>query len=620
MARYIQDIIESALSRRQFLAFAMFSPALKLLSKEEKTFRSIKPNKEDKITVPEGFEYKVLISWGDALDGGQRLNYNKIRKSGPDIQDVERQQFCFGYNCDYVGFLSSEGRSILAINHEYCNPELMFPEFSNRRPTKEETLFMMNAHGVSIVEIKRSGQSWQVLERSNLNRRITANTPCAIEGPAKSHRFMKTSYDQDGSRVYGTINNCAGGKTPWGTVLTCEENFNFYFSGREERLKDQLLARIHDRYGIPSPLSFQNGFGLYEDRFNIEKEPNEAFRFGWVVEIDPFDPGFTPIKRTALGRFKHEAACCTVGKDGRVAVYMGDDERFEYVYKFVSKNAFKEGDKSHNLSLLDEGSLYVARFKDDLSGEWVLIASCEKTSQGYKISPNPDLPEIFKKEPELCFIATRLAADALNATQMDRPEDVEYNPHTRSVWIALTFNERRTKSLANSANPRAFNTMGHIIELREEDPTSTRFSWHIPLFCGETRAKNPSRRMLIYGKEPNTKTPPISAPDNFAIDSRGRIWIATDGNFSTSRLMLNDGVYVLDPFSKELSMFLSGVPGCEVCGPEFSGDFRTFFCAIQHPGESGSPEPLTLWPKEVGIEVPRPSVIAVWHKSGLKVG
>lgn len=622
MSRYIGEIIDTALSRRELMALTLFGSLAKASPKREETFKGIKPNSEDKITLPEGFTHRVLISWGDALDKGPKLNHNSIRKNGPTMQDVERQASCFGYNCDYVGFLSLGGRSVLFVNHEYCNPELMFPEFSNRRPTREETLFMMQAHGASVVEIKPSQGSWQVLEGSELNRRITVTTPCIIEGPAKGHRFMKTSYDQAGVRVLGTVNNCAGGKTPWGTVLTCEENFHFYFSGREERIKDQLIARLHDRYGVPSPLSLQTGFGLYEDRFNVEKEPNEAFRFGWVVEIDPFDPSFTPIKRTALGRFKHEAAFSVVAQDGRVVVYMGDDERFEYVYKFVSKNAFKEGDKSYNLGLLDEGSLYVAKFNDDLSGEWVLIASCERTSQGYKISPNEALPEIFKKEPELCFIATRLAADALNATQMDRPEDVEYNPHTKSVWIALTFNERRTKSLSNAANPRPFNTMGHIIELKEEgsNPTSTRFSWHIPLFCGEVGSKNPSRRLLVYGKEPKLGTPPISAPDNFAIDSKGRVWIATDGNPSTSRLSLNDGVYILDPFSRELKMFLSGVPGCEICGPEFSSDFRTFFCAIQHPGESGSIVPLSLWPREAGIEVPRPSVIAVWHKSGLKIG
>ncbi len=631
MGEYFGEILQKALSRRDTLKLALFGGAglmvggfVNSLAKTSQplSFKTIYPNSEDRITVPEGLDYKVVIRWGDALDNGENLNWDAIYEDGPTDQDIERQKKCFGYNCDFVGFLKTpDGRVLLAVNHEYTNPELMFKDFS--APTPNQSKLMLEAHGLSVVEIKRkSDGSWEYVRNSPYNRRITGSTPIEITGPARGHNLMKTSYDPEGKEVKGTLNNCAAGITPWGTVLTCEENFHSYFAGNRDQLQDDLVKGIHQRYGVPSTRSANYGFHNIDNRFNINQEPNEAFRFGWVVEVDPMDPQSKPKKRTALGRFKHEAAMSVVAPDGRVVVYMGDDERFEYIYKFITKSRFNPNNRQANMDLLDEGELYVAKFNDNLMGEWILIAKAEKNPDGsYRITPNPNLPQEFKDDPALCFINTRGAADALGATKMDRPEDVEWNPVTKSVWAALTNNDRRGTS-GNSpidyANPRANNVMGHIIEIKEDNqnPASLSFSWSIPILCGDPNSFDPNRKLIIYGQFASSDVPAISAPDNFAIDRLGNVWIATDGNPSSSRLRKNDGVYVLNPFTREFKMFLSGAPGCEICGPEFSDDWKTFFCAIQHPGESGWQ---TRWPYDGTANVPRPSVIAVWRRDGREI-
>ena len=564
------------------------------------SFKTIYPNTEDKITVPEGYKHNVVIRWGDALDSGPNLNWDGIYQNGPTDQDIERQKNCFGYNCDFLGFFKTpNGKILLAINHEYANPELMFSNFldaqgnpNSGRPTANESRFMLEAHGVSIVEVRRRPDgSWEYVKGSSYNRRITGSTEIDISGPARGHSLMKTSQEPTGTKVLGTLNNCAGGKTPWGTMLTCEENFNSYFYGDINQVQDPTVKAIHQKYGVPSGYSKYYGFHNIDSRFNINQEPNEAFRFGWVVEIDPMDPSKKPVKRTALGRFKHEGATCVVAPNGRVVVYMGDDEKFQYVYKFITKGTYNPNNRYANWGLLDEGELYVAKFNDNLTGQWMLIARCEKNPDGtYQITPNPALPQEFQNDPALCFINTRGAADALGATKMDRPEDVEWNPMSKSVWVALTYNERRGQSgqpPADASNPRSPNYMGHILEIMEDNqtPASTTFRWQIPVLCGDPNSPIIDNRLIIYGQFANSQVPAISAPDNFVIDKLGNVWIATDGNPSSSRLNKNDGVYVLNPFTKELKMFLSGVKGCEICGPEFSDDWKTFFCNIQHPGE-----------------------------------
>ncbi|MDW8097491.1 MAG: PhoX family phosphatase, partial [Aquificaceae bacterium] len=569
---YIGNVVQAALSRRGFLVLVGTGLSLPWTSAFSKSvnFTGIRPDTEDRLVVPPGFEHKVLIRWGDPLKNDKPLDWNRIYQNGPTQEDVEAQKHCFGYNCDYVGFLPlSKGGALLVVNHEYTNPELMFADFepSDRRPTKEEALLMLEAHGISMVELSKHRGEWTYVKGSSYNRRITGSTPCQLSGPAKGHPLMRSSYDPKGEYVLGTLNNCSGGKTPWGTVLSCEENFHSYFWGDDRKVRHPqagLIREINYRYGVPGDFARAYGFYRHKERFVVEKEPTESLRFGWVVEIDPYDPKRPPVKRTALGRFKHEAATCVVAPDRRVVVYMGDDERFEYVYKFITKGTYNPNNREANMELLDEGELYVARFDEDLTGRWILIARCEKSSgNDYRVIPNPDLPEPFKSDPVLCFINTRTAADILGGTKMDRPEDFEWNPVTKSLWLALTFNERRTRFQTDRANPRAFNSMGHVIEIVEEgqDPTAKSFRWHIPLLCGLPKAKNPAKQLLLYGKPVKGNTPPISAPDNLTFDRHGNVWIATDGNESTSRLGKKDGVYVLNPFTRELKMFLSGVPG-----------------------------------------------------------
>ncbi|MCX7738603.1 MAG: PhoX family phosphatase [Hydrogenothermaceae bacterium] len=687
MGEYFGNILTRALSRRELLKAAAFTVAATSLvscgGDEDKpaanqpstnqpsklSFQTIYPNKDDKITVPQEFEHNIIIRWGDALDNGSNLDWGKIRRIGPTAEDVLRQAKSFGYNCDFVGYLKSpDGKDLLVVNHEYTNPEIMFPSYltvqngvtspAQGRPTKDEVDFMLMAHGISVVEVKRnSNGSWSYVKGSSYNRRITGITKCDISGPAKGHRLMKTSQDPNGEFVYGTLNNCAAGETPWGTILTCEENFHSYFGGNRNNISipnnttdTNLIRNIHERYGVPGSSANYYGFHQHYGRFNINTEPNEPFRFGWVVEIDPMDPNSTPIKRTTLGRFKHEAATYAIAPDGRVVIYMGDDERFEYIYKFITKGKYNQTDRKANMNLLDEGELYVAKFDytdKGMIGEWILIARVEKNANSYNVTVNDKLPDEFKNDPALCFINTRGAADSLGATMMDRPEDIEWNPVTKSVWVALTSNDRRSTSgtvnryrkiadtttptasnTINRANPRAINYMGHVLEIIEEkgDPTATKFTYQIPILCGDPENPDYNKKLYLYGREvsPNSGVPAISAPDNFVIDKEGNVWIATDGNDSVNRLGKNDGVYVLDPINKTLKMFLSGVVGCEICGPEFSDDYKTFFCAIQHPGEveSGAQDPnapSSRWPYGDNVEVPRPSVIAVWRKDGKEI-
>jgi secreted PhoX family phosphatase len=639
MGEYFGEVLQRALNRRDlFKTMGLLGTGVLVLSSYSESkgssvispsssslsFKTIYPNTEDRITVPDGFEWDIIVKWGDALDNGENLNWNRVYE-GCTQADVDRQKYCFGYNNDFVGYFKApDGAEILAVNNEYFNPELAFKDFldlntlkpKTGRPTKEESMLMLEAHGVSIVEIKKDKDGkYTYVKGSKYNRRITGSTPIQISGPAKGHRLLKTSKDPNGELVYGTLNNCSAGKTPWGTLLSCEENFHSYFGGDLNNISDSNIKNLHKRYGIPSSYSAWYGFHLYDDRFNIEKEPNEPFRFGWVVEIDPLNPNRPPVKRTALGRIKHEAATCVVGKSGKVVVYMGDDERFQYIYKFVTKGKYDPNNREANFGLLDEGTLYTAKFNDDFTGEWIMLASVEAG----KITVNSNLPDIYKNDPVLVFIDTRGAASALGATQMDRPEDFEWNPITKSAWAVMTYNDKRPSP--NAPNPRYPNNFGHIIEIKEEgeDPESTKFKWDIPILCGISGSSDTNNQLVLYKKPASNDTPSISAPDNIAIDKLGNVWIATDGNPGKSRLQKNDGVYVLNPFNKELKMFLSGVVGCEICGPEFTNDYKYFFCAIQHPGEdpADTGKMVGQWPYlNDGVKIPRPSVLFVRRKDG----
>lgn len=575
--------------------------------------------------VAEGHRADVLISWGDpVLPGAPAFD--------PLKQTAAAQRLQFGFNNDFLGYFPMPGAAdasshgLLCVNHEYTNEELMFPGVGKQdrkfdKMTQELADIEMAAHGGSVIEIRKEAGKWQVVPNSKYARRIDATTPMDISGPVAGHARMQTSADPSGRRVLGMFNNCAGGVTPWGTWLTCEENINFYFFGK---LADgEPEERNHKRFGIPG--NIQN-WGQYYDRFNVGKEPREANRFGWVVEINPFDPASTPKKRTALGRAKHEGAAGIINKDGRYVIYMGDDQRFDYVYRFVTRDKVDQANPAANRDILDDGVLSVARYDADGTMTWMPLVH----GQG-KLNPENG----FNSQAEL-LIETRRGADALGATKMDRPEDVEANPITNKVYVMLTFNEQRTaagtnpQTDVNFANPRAGSRFGHIIEMTppDGDHAADKYTWDILVKCGDPAIAEVGATF----SSATTRDGWFGMPDNLSIDHQGRLWVATDGN-SGSKTQRTDGIWGVETegAGRATSKHLFGAPtGAEVCGPFFTPDDQTLFVAIQHPGEADELDPnappatfenpSTRWPDFKDGMPPRPSIVAITKIGGGKVG
>jgi secreted PhoX family phosphatase len=586
------------------------------------TFPTVPPNTLDAVVVPNGYDHSIVVRWGDpVVAGAPAFDF--------DRQTPQAQEQQFGYNCDFVWFMPTRGnnQALLVVNHEYTNEELMFRGYTAATATPEHARIAMAAHGLSVVEIERVDDtgSWRLAtKRTRVNRRITAMTPMVLTGPAAGDELLKTAADATGTHVLGTLNNCGGGTTPWGTVLTGEENFNQYFVGANG-VPATATAGLK-RYGFATdvykPASGYRGWEKVEPRFDLTKNPNEANRFGYVVEIDPYDPEFVPRKRTALGRMKHEAADCALTKEGRVVAYMGDDERFDYLYKYVSTQKFRAGSsrsaREHNLTLLDEGTLYVAKLTGnspaaqldgtgklpsdgsfDGVGEWIPLVTGDRS-----FVPGMSAAEVL--------VLTRLAADKVGATKMDRPEEVERNPVTGKVYVALTNNSDRGaagKAGPDEANPRNGNRHGQILELTEngDDGAATGFTWSLPIICGDPA--DPSSYFLGYDK---TKVSPVSCPDNLAFDKAGNLWISTDGN----ALKSNDGLFAVPlegPEKGHLRQFLTVPRGAETCGPLITPDQETCFIAVQHPGEvtgATADNPVSTWPDGGPV---RPSVISVWR-------
>ena len=587
-------------------------------------YTPVPPNTLDTVVVPNGYEWGVVMRWGDPVE-----------RNAPDFdlvnQTADAQSKQFGYNCDFVAVLPlGANRALLVVNHEYTNEELMFAGYpGGSAATEEQIRIAMAAHGVSVVEIKRDGSTgrWVPIKASRYNRRIHTNTQMELTGPAAGSPLLRSSRDETGRGAYGTLNNCAGGVTPWGTVLSGEENFQQYFvngAGAPAEFQQSFT-----RYGVPS------GFGgrrwdRVDSRFDLGQEPQEAYRHGWIVEVDPSDPTFVPKKRTALGRFKHEGATVSLAEDGRAVAYMGDDERFDYIYKFVSSKPMRTGSsrgaREHNLTLLDEGTLYVARFAGDspaaeIDGTGTLPSDGEFDGFGEWIPlVDGDQSLVSGMSVDEVLINTRLAADMVGATKMDRPEDIERNPITGRVSAALTNNSQRTAATVDEANPLAQsivaggataggNRNGHVIEIDEDgnDPTATEFAWRIFLVCGD-----PDAAETYFGGFPEEDVSPISCPDNVAFDADGNLWIATDGNALGS----NDGLFSVPVDGAErgqVKQFLTVPVGAETCGPTILEDGTSVFVAVQHPGEiSGASveNPASTWPDG---RYPRPSVVVAWR-------
>ncbi|MBK4215862.1 PhoX family phosphatase [Paracoccus caeni] len=568
--------------------------------------------------VAEGYDADVLLRWGDKV-------FADAPEFDPLNQSEAAQERQFGYNNDFVGFIPLDGaddHGLLVVNHEYTNEHLMFPgivtlkdgEIEVAAGTEDRVNIEMAAHGGTVIEIRKVDGKWQPVLDSKLNRRITAKTAMQLSGPAAGHARLQTVADPSGTEVFGTINNCAGGVTPWGTYIMAEENIHGYFTGTLP--EGHAEAQNYERMGIPEG---SYDWGNFHDRFDLSKEPNEPNRFGWVVEVDVMDPTSKPKKRTALGRFKHEGAESVVAKDGRVVFYLGDDERFDYVYKFVTAGKFDPDNRAANMDLLDEGTLYVARFDEDGGLQWLPLVHGE----GPLTAENG-----FASQADI-LIETRRAADLLEATPMDRPEDIQPNPQTGRAYVMLTNNTKREE--ANAANPRIENAFGHIIELVEQDGdfAATTGTWEVLVQCGDPSIAEVGATFSTA----TTENGWFGMPDNCAVDADGRLWVSTDGN-SPSDTGRTDGLWALDTegAARGTSRLFYRVPvGAEMCGPCPTPDMSTFFVAVQHPGDGGDDweghgrpsyyEDLsTRWPDFNDALPVRPSVVAITKQGGGKIG
>ncbi|MFD5582444.1 PhoX family protein [Streptomyces sp. NPDC127063] len=585
-------------------------------------FSPVAPNTADQVTVPEGYRQNVVIRWGEPILRGAPA-------FDPERQTAAAQAGQFGYNNDFLALLPLPGerhRQLLVANHEYTDEVLMFRGYDPENPTRQQVEVAWAAHGLSAVvveEDRRSGKLTAV-PRHPLNRRVTATTRFRLTGPAAGSDLLKTSADPTGRTVLGTLNNCSGGTTPWGTTLHGEENFNQYFA-HGSRATDK-------RYGIGTGTT-ERKWERFDRRFDLAQEPNEVHRFGYVVEFDPYDPASTPRKHTALGRFKHEAATVRLTEDGRPVVYSGDDERFDYFYKFVGAKRMRHGTsravREHNLSLLDEGTLYVARLTGDspaadIDGSGALPADGEFDGSGQWIplataTADGAVSHVEGMSAEEVFVFTRLAGDKVGATKMDRPEDIQPSPHTGKVYVVLTNNTNRGKAglaPADEANPRNANKHGHILELTEHRnrADATTFGWSLFLVAGD-----PADPATYFAGFPKDRVSPISCPDNVAFDPHGNLWISTDGN----QLGSHDGLFGVATRGErrgELKQFLTVPTGAETCGPLVQD--RRVLVAVQHPGEvdgASVEKPASTWPDGPG-KIVRPAVVAVWRADGEDIG
>lgn len=633
---HFQNVVNRAVNRRGFLKFGSGAAVATFLtgplaacggSDNESVvsllgFKALAASSADTVVVAEGYTATAFVPWGTPLfstGAGSTWSGNGTESAADQARQV-------GDNHDGIHFFPINGTSssegLLVMNHEYnttveTNKYLtLFGPTPAPANTLERVNKAINAWGCSVLHIKKTAGTWALVTDSVYNRRITAATPMLLTGPAAGDDKLKTSADTTGTEVLGTINNCGNGYTPWGTYLTCEENFNNNFGTTVSPSTDGRTVAM-TRYGITKGTSGY-AWETQHTRFDYKLEPNESNRFGWIVEIDPFDPTSKPKKRTALGRFKHENAAYAFTKDKRVVVYMGDDQADDYIYKFVSTNAYIEGNQRANANLLDSGKLYVAKFNDGATtgdfmgtGQWVELNISNPLISGYATYTFINQADVL--------IHARLAADAVGATKMDRPEWVTVHPTSGEVYVTLTNNAGR--SSVNDANPRTSNIYGQIVRWRETagDAAATTFDWDIFVLAG-----NPSvtanQGTLKAGSSNVTADNTFNSPDGLGFDQFGRLWIQTDGKYSNTGDYANQGnnqMLAADPVTKEIRRFLVGPKECEVTGLAFTPDSKTLFINIQHPGENGGGS--SHWP-EGGSAMPRSATVIITKNDGGVIG
>jgi len=571
-------------------------------------FKSVGISTADTITVPEGYTYQVIAPWGDPVGmSGENHAFKDDASNSAAHQETQ-----LGMNHDGIHYFAQEGSKsgLLAMNHEYVDHGLLFTD-GMATWTAEKVRKSQAAHGVSIIEVEDKAGKWNVVNPSPWGRRITANTRTEMSGPAMGHALLKTASDPAGRVVLGTLNNCASGITPWGTYLTSEENFINYFSGGDS------LSEHEKRWGL------KKGGGGYrwhehDARFDAVKNPNEPNRFGWIVEIDPYNPSSTPMKRSAMGRGAHEGATVAVTKDNRAVVYMGEDARFEYIYKFVSRDAIKSGGAAANATLLDHGTLYVAKFNADGKGQWIALTH----GQGPLTTANG-----FNDQGDV-LIKARQASDLLGATKMDRPEWIEVDKEGW-VYATLTNNSNRggdKQPAVDAANPRANNTQGSIIRWKEDGDFGARsFAWNHFIMAGDPSLERAQAKGSIKGDM-------FSCPDGLWVDGRGILWIQCD--MSTSAMgkgdlknFGNNMMLAADTKTGEVRRFLVGPAGCEITGATSTPDGKTMFINVQHPGEPANeisdpknPRAVSNWPEKKANGRPRSATVVIRKVDGGVVG
>ncbi|KHF77021.1 putative phosphatase [Acinetobacter sp. neg1] len=621
---------------------------------EKLTFNAVAKNLNDIVTVPEGYQATVLYALGDSINPAYPEWDDNNIPSGPSFQfrsgDCHDGMHFFGLNAATQRFDESvSDRGLLVMNHEYINPTFLHPKgptkVDGRRP-EDEVIREVNAHGVSVIEIKKdqTTQKVEVVKNSVFNRRITGSTVMDFAGVAAGSTLLATGYSPAGRQTRGTHNNCGNGYTPWGTYLTTEENFIGYFvrSAGDDALRrpEEIIAlkRYGLKAGSSSRYAWETAKGGVEsqdlyDRWNADVKTDTAssdYRngpntFGWMVEIDPFDGRQNPVKRTSLGRFAHEDSACRAVAGQPLAFYMGDDSRGEYIYKFVSdakwdtkdvNGGYRAGDKYMNT-----GKLYVAKFNNDGSGQWIELSYGKNgLDQSNTVYP-------FSSQADVVTFA-RLAADSVGATKMDRPEWCTVNPENGEIYVTLTNNSNRGSSYpTDAANPRAYedlynnetvqkgNVNGHIIRFRETGDLTTAesFKWDIYLFGAEASMAS---NINLSGLTDNND---LSSPDGMWFDPRGVLWIQTDdGAYTdvTNCMMLaalpgqiGDGTKVTTSNGTEtlvgkkvtddtLRRFLTGPKECEITGIAMTPDYKAIFINVQHPGEDSADyaTPNSHWP------------------------